>query len=85
MLASIAVAAALIAAVTAAGGLVLEAFLGVEFLFACAENEFLAAVLAYESKVIKKISLQIKKISGAEPKINSTLRYYTTLKKKIKQ
>ena len=48
MLASIAVAAALIAAVTAAGGLVLEAFLGVEFLFACAENEFLAAVLAYE-------------------------------------
>ena len=53
VLAAITVAAALVAAVAAARGLVLEAFFGVKFLFARAEDEFFTAVLAYECLVFE--------------------------------
>ena len=41
-----------LAAFPAACGLVLEALLGIEFLFACGEREFLAAVTAHQSFVL---------------------------------
>jgi len=36
--------------------LILEAFLGIEFLFACGENEFRAAILAYQCLVLEHVS-----------------------------
>ena len=44
----------------AAGGLVLEALFGVEFLLACGEYEFAAAILAYQSLVFKHGSLPLR-------------------------
>lgn len=36
--------------------LILKAFLGIEFLFACGENEFRAAILAYQCLVLEHVS-----------------------------
>ena len=69
--AALMIATTLVATVAAARRLVLEALLRIEFLLACAENKFLAAVFANECFVLKshnsKNSLTLKKITCTVP------------------
>ena len=46
---------AVVSAFLAANGLILEALLRVELLLACGENEFLAAILAYQCLVFEHV------------------------------
>ena len=57
LLATLAAATALLAAVTAANRLVLKAFFRIKLLLACAEDELLAAVLAYQRLVFESHNL----------------------------
>ena len=52
-LSAVTVAAALVAAITAAGRLVFKTLLGIELLLTCGESEFLATFLAYQRLVFE--------------------------------
>ena len=52
---AVALALASVPACLAAYGLILEALLSIELLFACGENEFGAAILAYQSLVFEHL------------------------------
>ena len=88
LFAAVAVALTFVAAVAATHGLVLEALFGVEFLFACAEDEFFSAVFAHEGFVFKshkKNLLTTQKILafGAEHGARANMReLYHALQKK---
>ena len=53
--ASAAIDGPVVPACLAAYGLILEALLSIELLFACGENEFGAAILAYQSLVFEHL------------------------------